>query len=137
MQLISGFIDTYLNLDESEEQVFQTELGTIELEERGQVMEIVTSWMRTGIKQGREEGLLEGRQEGLLKGRQEGLQRETELVLRLLKRKIGPLTPEIEAQVKRLDIEELENLGETLLDFAQIEDLTNWLSNLSASRNEP
>ena len=137
MQLISGFIDTYLNLDESEEQVFQTELGTIELEERGQVMEIVTSWMRTGIKQGREEGLLEGRQEGLLKGRQEGLQRETELVLRLLKRKIGPLTPDIEAQVKRLDIEELENLGETLLDFAQIEDLTNWLSNLSASRNEP
>ena len=137
MQLISGFIDTYLNLDESEEQVFQTELGTIELEERGQVMEIVTSWMRTGIKQGREEGLLEGRQEGLLKGRQEGLQRETELVLRLLKRKIGPLTPEIEAQVKRLEIEELENLGETLLDFAQIEDLTNWLSNLSALRNEP
>ena len=87
-------------------------------------MEIVTSWMRTGIKQGREEG------------RQEGLQRETELVIRQLKRKIGPLTPETEAQVKRLEIDELENLGETLLDFAQIEDLTNWLNNLSASRNE-
>ena len=124
MQLISGFIDTYLNLDESEEQIFQTELGTIDSEERGQVMEIVTSWMRTGIKQGREEG------------RQEGLQRETELVIRQLKRKIGPLTPETEAQVKRLEIDELENLGETLLDFAQIEDLTNWLNNLSASRNE-
>jgi len=129
MQLISGFIDTYLNLDESEEQRFQTELGTIDSKERGQVMEIVTSWMRTGIKQGREEGLLEGRQEGL--------QRETELVLRQLKRKIGSLTPEIEDQIKGLEIEELENLGETLLDFAQIEDLTNWLSNLSASRNEP
>ncbi|ELS05332.1 hypothetical protein Xen7305DRAFT_00050750 [Xenococcus sp. PCC 7305] len=135
MQLISGFIDTYLNLDESEEQIFQTELGTIELEEREQVMEIVTSWMRTGIKQGREEGLLEGRQEGLIEGRQEGLERETDLVLRQLKRKIGPLTPEIEAQVKRLEIQELENLGETLLDFEQIEDLTNWLNNLSASRN--
>ena len=124
---------------------FKTEIGTIESGEREEVMEIVTSWMRTGIKQGREEGLLEGRQEGrqegreegLLEGRQEGLKRETELVLRMLNRKIGPLTPEIEAQVKKLEIEELENLGETLLDFAQIEDLTNWLSNLSALRNEP
>ncbi len=125
MKLISGFIDTYLNLDESEEQVFQTELGTIESEEREQVMEIVTSWMRTGIKQGREEGLEEGLQRGL--------QRETELILRLLKRKIGQLTPEIEAQVKGLEIEELENLGETLLDFQQLEDLTSWLNNLSTS----
>ena len=134
MQLISGFIDTYLNLDESEEQVFQTELGTIESEEREQVMEIVTSWMRTGIKQGREEGLEEGLQRGLQEGRQEGLQRETELILRQLKRKIGQLTPEIESQVKQLEIEELENLGETLLDFQQLEDLTSWLSNLSDSR---
>ena len=124
MQLISGFIDIYLNLDESEEQIFQEELGTIESEEREQVMQIVTSWMKTGIEQGKQEG------------RQEGIQRETELILRLLKRKIGQLTPEIEAQVKGLEIEELENLGEALLDFEQLEDLTAWLSNLSASRNE-
>ncbi|ELS02417.1 hypothetical protein Xen7305DRAFT_00021310 [Xenococcus sp. PCC 7305] len=122
MQLISGFIDVYLNLDESEEQVFQTEISTIESEERSQVMEIVTSWMRTGIKQGR------------LEGRQEGFQRETELILRLLKRKIGQLTPGIEAQVQGLEIEELENLGEALLDFERLEDLTVWLENLSASR---
>ena len=125
MQLISGFIDIYLNLDESEEQVFRDELGTIKSEEREQVMQIVTSWMKTGIEQGRQEGLQEGRQEGL--------QRETDLILRQLKRKIGQLTPEIEAQVKGLEIEELENLGETLLDFEQLEDLTTWLSNLSAS----
>ncbi|ELS00588.1 hypothetical protein Xen7305DRAFT_00002890 [Xenococcus sp. PCC 7305] len=112
MQLISGFIDTYLNLDESEEQIFQTELSTIESEDREQVMEIVTSWMRTGIKQ----------------GRQEGIQRETELILRLLKRKIGQLTPEIEAQVKGLRIEDLENLGEELLDFERLEDLTAWFA---------
>ena len=34
MQLISGFIDTYLNLTESEEQAFQEELGRIEPEEQ-------------------------------------------------------------------------------------------------------
>ncbi len=120
MQLISGFIDIYLTLDEAEEQIFQTELGTIESDKREQVMQIVTSWMRTGIEQ----------------GRQEGLQRESELIVRLLKRKIGQLTPEIEAEVKKLEIEDLENLGEALLDFKQLEDLTAWLSNFPASRNE-
>ncbi len=121
MKLISGFIDIYLNLDESEEKVFKDELGTIESEEREQIMQIVTSWMKTGIEQGRQEG------------RQEGLQRETDLILRQLKRKIGQFTPEIEEQVKGLEIEELENLGEALLDFEQLEDLTIWLSNLSVS----
>ncbi len=48
-----------------------------------------TSWMKTGIEQ----------------GRQEGLQRESDLILRLLKRKIGQLTSDIESQVKGLDIE--------------------------------
>ena len=126
MQLISGFIDTYLNLDEVEEQLFQEELGTIESKEREQVMQIVTSWMKTGIEQGRKEGLEEGRREG----RQEGLQRETELIIRLLERKIGQLTLKMEEQVKGLDIADLENLGEALLDFERLEDLTIWLSNL-------
>ena len=76
-------------------------------------MQIVTSWMKTGIEQ----------------GRQEGLQRETALLLRQLKRQIGQLTPEIEEKVKGLEIEELENLGEALLDFEQLDDLTVWLSN--------
>ena len=38
MQLISGFIDTYLSLSESEERVFQEEIGKIEPEEKEDVM---------------------------------------------------------------------------------------------------
>jgi hypothetical protein len=34
MQLISGFIDTYLALTQSEEQAFEEELGRIEPEEQ-------------------------------------------------------------------------------------------------------
>ncbi|ELS02181.1 hypothetical protein Xen7305DRAFT_00018940 [Xenococcus sp. PCC 7305] len=34
MQLISGFVDTYLNLDAIEEQAFQSQLDTINLEEQ-------------------------------------------------------------------------------------------------------
>jgi len=94
-------------------------------------MQIVTSWMKTGIEQGRQEGLEEGLQEGRKAGLQEGLQRETELIIRLLRLKIGQLTPEMEKQVKRLDISELENLGEALLDFERLEDLNIWLNNLS------
>ncbi|NJM72316.1 MAG: DUF4351 domain-containing protein [Scytonema sp. RU_4_4] len=111
MQLISGFVDTYLNLTESEEQAFQAELGRIEPEEREQVMEIVTSWMRTGIEQGKREG-------------------EVSIVMRLLKRKVGELDPEVEAQVRGLEVAQLEQLSEVLLDFSKMEDLRVWLRNL-------
>ncbi|NMG10612.1 DUF4351 domain-containing protein, partial [Brasilonema sp. UFV-L1] len=111
MQLISGFVDTYLNLTESEEQVFQAELGRISPEEREQVMQIVTSWMRTGIEQGKREG-------------------EVSIVMRLLKRKVGELEPEVEAQVRGLEVAQLEELSEALLDFSEMEDLRIWLRNL-------
>lgn len=111
MQLISGFVDTYLDLTESEEQAFQDELGRIEPEEKERVMEIVTSWMRTGIEQGRREG-------------------EVSIVMRLLKRKVGELDPVVEAKVRGLEVAALEELSEALLDFEDVEDLTVWLRNL-------
>jgi predicted transposase YdaD len=107
MQLISGFVDTYLTLTESEEQAFQEELGRIEPEEQERVMQIVTSWMRTGIEQGRREG-------------------EVSIVMRLLRRKIGELNPEVEAKVRELPDSQLEALSEALLDFTSIDDLIYW-----------
>ncbi len=101
MQLISGFIDTYLNLTESEEQAFEAEIGRIEPEEREGVMQIVTSWMRTGI---------------------------ASTVLRQLKRKFGELDPEVSAQIHNLSSAQLEDLSEALLDFESVEDLTAWLA---------
>lgn len=107
MQLISGFVDTYLTLTESEEQAFGEELGRIEPEEKEQVMQIVTSWMRTGIEQGRREG-------------------EVSIVMRQLKRKVGELNPEVEAKVRELPDSQLEALSEALLDFTSINDLIYW-----------
>ena len=104
MQLISGFIDTYLSLNESEEQTFRDEIGTIESEEREEVMQIVTSWMKTGIQQG-----------------------QASMVLRQLKHKFGEINPDVEAQIQQLDSPQLEDLSEALLDFEQLEDLTAWL----------
>ncbi|MGL4499051.1 MAG: Rpn family recombination-promoting nuclease/putative transposase, partial [Planktothrix sp.] len=45
IELISGFIDTYLRLNTTEEQALNTELEQANLVEKEQIMEIVTSWM--------------------------------------------------------------------------------------------
>jgi predicted transposase YdaD len=66
-------------------------------------------------------------QEILREGEQRRLQRERSLVLKLLARKVGALSPEMLTQVEALSIDQMEILGEALLDFTQPEDLTNWL----------
>lgn len=43
VQLISGFIDTYLQLSAEEEAVFQAELARIAPAQQEEVMEIITS----------------------------------------------------------------------------------------------
>lgn len=60
-------------------------------------------------------------------GLQQGLQREVALVLRQLEHCLGPLSPELRAQLQQLSISQLENLGEALLDFSSTQDLLNWL----------
>jgi Domain of unknown function (DUF4351) len=67
------------------------------------------------------------RQETLDEGLQEGLQRERSLILRLLTRRVGGLPPDIRSQVESLPLEQLEALGEALLDFSQPSDLVDWL----------
>jgi Domain of unknown function (DUF4351) len=49
------------------------------------------------------------------------------LVLRLLARRVGTLPTSVEAQVQALALPQLEALGEALLDFAKLSDLTDWL----------
>ncbi len=114
VQLISGFVDTYLRLTESESEAFKQELGRIESREvKEEVMELTTSWKEEGI----EEGL------------REGIERERNLVIRQLKRCLKDLPNHLEDKVKQLPIEEVEALGEALLDFEKEEDLINWLKN--------
>lgn len=61
---------------------------------------------------------------------QEGQQREgATLVLRLLARRLGQVPPGMRSQIQQLKVEQLEELGEALLDFSSSEDLTDWLEN--------
>ncbi|NJK65687.1 MAG: DUF4351 domain-containing protein [Microcoleus sp. SU_5_3] len=69
------------------------------------------------------------REDGLLEGRKEGRKNEAlSIVTRQLTRRIGAIAPQIGEQIQTLSVEELENLGEALLDFSEASDLTNWLN---------
>ncbi|WP_413201345.1 DUF2887 domain-containing protein [Nostoc piscinale] len=53
---------------------------------------------------------------------------EKSLLLRQLTRRVGELSPEIWQQVESLSLEQLENLGEALLDFQGMADLEAWFN---------
>ena len=67
-------------------------------------------------------------QEALEEGERLGEQLATKsLVLRQLTRKLGEIPQELRGQIEKLTLTQLENLGEALLDFEQMDDLVNWL----------
>lgn len=67
-------------------------------------MEIVTSWMRTGMRNEAEK-----------------------LVLRQLNRRFGPIEAELEQQIQALSIDRVEDLSDALLDFSDRSQLVIWL----------
>ena len=76
-------------------------------------------------------------QEILQEGREEGKQEEAlAYTIRLLTRRIGIVEPEVEAQIRELATQELEELGEALLDFSEPGDLTTWLQARQDSRQD-
>lgn len=120
MQLISGFVDTYLRLSSAEQQRFEAELGTVASQAREGIMQITTSWMEQGLEQGLEQGR----------------QREAMLVLRQLARRVGAVPPELAGRVRSLSVTELEEFGDALLDFSEIADVESWLRQRSHGRVE-
>ena len=76
-----------------------------------------------GIEQGRAEGIEQGRVQGIEQGRQ----REANLILRLLQRRFREIPQNLADVIRELPIEQLENLGEALLDFESLADLVGWL----------
>lgn len=52
---------------------------------------------------------------------------ETRLLLRLLSKRFGKISDRSIQMINKLSLEQLEDLGEALLDFSAITDLDNWL----------
>ncbi|MBN3873462.1 DUF4351 domain-containing protein [Nostoc sp. JL33] len=56
---------------------------------------------------------------------------EQRLVIRQLNRRIGEIDTSLIERIQGLSIEQLENLGEALLDFSSVADLETWLNQQS------
>lgn len=68
--------------------------------------------------------------QGIKQGLQQGLQQgQSIIVLRQLKRRLGKIESEDETRITGLSVEQLEALGEELLDFSSRDDLLAWLDN--------
>ncbi|WP_416669331.1 DUF4351 domain-containing protein [Egbenema bharatensis] len=62
-------------------------------------------------------------------GREEGRQQEAvNFVMRLLTKRFGELPQVVRVRIEGLALEELEALGEALLDFEGVDELQKWLA---------
>ncbi len=116
-RLIGGFIDSYLKLSAEEMKRHERAIEQFTPNERRETMEIVTSWEQRGITQGRTEGITQGRTEG----------KET-LIARQLRRRFGLVSTDLTARLDTLTPDQLDDLGEALLDFTAPADLEAWLA---------
>src|SRR5262249_48105959 len=119
------YIDWMMQLPEELEmkldtmiEKFEAELGT----------RYVSGLERRATKRGLQEGMQKGLQQGMQKGMQKGKQEAVAaLLLRLLHRRFGMLSPTLGKRIVSLPVEYLEQLAEDSLDFATIKDLHAWL----------
>jgi hypothetical protein len=102
------FIDWVMMLPEGLKREFWQELQAYEEERR---MPYITSVEEIGFERGLEQGL----------------QHERSLILRQLERKLGTVPADVQSEIILLSLPQLEVLGESLLDFASLTDLTAWL----------
>jgi predicted transposase YdaD len=78
-------------------------------EEERMVSQIAEEWMAEGEAKGFNQGLQKGKAEGETSGK-------ADMLLRLLKRRFGPLPPETEARVRAAGPDRLDLWGERILD---------------------
>ena len=97
-----------------------------------------TKFYQDVFSEGREEGREEGRQVGREEGREEGRQvgreeGEKELLISLLNRRFGNISPSVKEMLRRLNVSQRLDLAEASFGFTSIQELENWLSNQNLS----
>ncbi|MBE0470383.1 MAG: DUF4351 domain-containing protein [Methyloprofundus sp.] len=87
-----------------------------------------TQFYQDVFSEGHQEGELKGKIKGKIEGKLEGkLEGESVIILRILKRKLGPLSEKTRFAIQALNDRQLEALSDHLLDFSSKNDLNNWL----------
>jgi len=112
-RLIGVFVDSYLRLSAQELAQYERALSGLAPAEREDTMELMTSWEREGMARGITEG-------------------KEALVVRLLRRRLGAVPEGAGARLGLLSADQLDDLGEALLDFSTAADLEQWLARRGA-----
>jgi flagellar biosynthesis/type III secretory pathway protein FliH len=115
MHLILGFVDTYLRLNDDEQKIYQTELEKLAPVEKEQIVEATMSW----AERAEQKGLQQGLQQGMLT-----------LVTKQIEHRFGPIDSQTRERLSGLSSDQLESLGDALMDFFKPEDLAKWLQSL-------
>ena len=118
MRLIAGFVDTYLRLNQAEEERFHREMAGAKwsAKEKEAVVEIVTSWEQRGIEKGLAQGIEIGRQAGV-----EALRAA---LLDVLGWRFGDLDESLAARLAAIDsVERLKALTHRALTAGSIQEL--------------
>ena len=84
----------------------------------------------------KEQGIEQGREEGIEQGREQGkIGEAVNLVMRLLTKKFGQISPKNRSFISNLSLPVLEDLSEAILDFNNLNDLQVWLDNVKNSHD--
>ena len=112
MALLTGFFETYLSLNQKEEEKYNMEMRKLNPEEVKIMKEVTTSWHEKGRKEGREEGREEG---------------QKELLIRLIKKRFPEVPTDWEKKIQELPKEKLVTLGEAVLEASSIKELSKFI----------
>jgi Domain of unknown function (DUF4351) len=96
---------------------------TIEPEEQELIMQLSPLYLEK-LEEAKQIGAQLGEQRGEQRGEIKGQQN---IVIRLLKRRVGDISAEVLARLTILSLEQLEDLLDAALDFTQVNDLIAWL----------
>jgi predicted nucleic acid-binding Zn-ribbon protein len=105
---LTGFFETYLRLSAEEEKQLEAAMGNLNKEEVEKMLELTTSWEKKGKREGKIEG-------------------QADILLRLLRKKFGPLPAELEAEVRKMPAEKLEQLAEAIFELKKLEEVKAFL----------
>ena len=80
--------------------------------EKEQIVEATMSWAERAEQKGLQQGLLQGM---------------LTLVTKQIEHRFGPIDSQTRERLSKLTSDQLETLGDALLDFSKPEDLAEWL----------
>jgi hypothetical protein len=110
------FIDWMMRLPEEAQKAFWEEMQSFEEDKR---MKYISSVERMGLQKGRIEVRIEGRSEGRIEGKMI-------LIQKLLNKRFGQMSPHLLKKLQDSEPDVLDQFGESILDFQDLQDAENW-----------